>query len=272
MTSRTLLSHDSPSRAPAERCRDLIDIERGTTSARRKNTAATKSLAKITTAPVAAGLQFVGYELPAYADQPTAIPSAPSGSEQQVQTVQIARTDIVTTLVSARDAYSVTSKPRIAFDPYSRTSDDFANNPNNLVIHWPFSQGVPIASGFGPRKSPCGGCSSFHEGLDLTPGAGTPFQAIADGVVSEVGNPSGSFGVSAVVDHFIDGQQVSSLYGHMQRGSLNVSVGDTIKKGQIVGSVGSTGASSGPRLHISILLGGTVPIDPFAYLKLKVGS
>jgi murein DD-endopeptidase MepM/ murein hydrolase activator NlpD len=231
----------------------------------------TKSFAKIATASVAVGLLLGSYILPAYAGKPPAAPSTPSGSEQ-VQAIQIARTDIVTTLTSARDAYSVTEKPRIAFNPYSRTSDDFANNPSNLVIQWPFSQGVPIASGFGPRKSPCRGCSSFHEGLDLTPGVGTPIQSIADGMVSEVGNPSGSFGVYAVVDHVIDGQKVSSLYGHMQRGSLNVSVGDTIKKGQIVGNVGSTGASSGPHLHISILLGGTVPIDPFAYLRLKVGS
>jgi murein DD-endopeptidase MepM/ murein hydrolase activator NlpD len=271
LTSRIPLSQNSAAQSPAVRRRDLIASERRTTHTRWKKTAAAKSFAKIATASMAVALLFVGYILPAYAGQPT-VPSAITGPEPRVQAVQIARTDIVTTLASARDAYSVTSKPRIVFNPYSRTSDDFANNPNNLLIQWPFSQGVPIASGFGPRKSPCGGCSSFHEGLDLTPGVGTPIQAIADGVVSEVGNPSGSFGVYAVVDHVIDGQKVSSLYGHMQRGSLNVSVGDTIKKGQIVGSVGSTGASSGPHLHISILLGGTVPIDPFAYLKLKVGS
>jgi len=254
------------------RRRDLIASERRAAESRPRATAVTKSFAKIVTASVAVGLLLGGYILPAYAGKPPVATSTPSETAQQVQAIRIARTDIVTTLTSARDAYSVTEKPRIAFNPYSRTSDDFANNPNNLVIQWPFSQGVPVASGFGPRKSPCRGCSSFHEGLDLTPGVGTPVQAIADGVVSEVGNPSGSFGVYAVVDHVIDGQKVSSLYGHMQRGSLNVSVGDTIKKGQIVGSVGSTGASSGPHLHISILLGGTVPIDPFAYLKLKVGS
>lgn len=269
MISRKPLSRNSTSRAASVRRRDLIASERRTTHARQERGAAAQSVAKITTASVAVALLFVGYILPAYAGQPTVTPTTTSGSHQRVE---IARTDIVTTLVSARDAYSVTTKPRIAFNPYSRISDDFANNPNNRVIQWPFSQGVPIASGFGPRKSPCRGCSSFHEGLDLTPGVGTPIQAIADGVVSEVGNPSGSFGVYAVIDHVIDGQKVSSLYGHMLRGSLNVSVGDTIKKGQIVGSVGSTGASSGPHLHISILLGGTVPIDPFAYLKLKVGS
>lgn len=97
-------------------------------------------------------------------------------------------------------------------------------------------------------------------------------QAIATRVVSEVGNPSGSFGVYAGIDQVIDGQQASSLYGAMLRGSLTVSVGDSIKKGEIVGSVGSTGSSSGPHLCVSILIGGTIPIDPFACVKAKVGS
>lgn len=101
---------------------------------------------------------------------------------------------------------------------------------------------------------------------------GTSVQAIATGVVSEVGNPFGSFGVCAGIDQIIDGQQASSLYGHRLRGSLTVSVGESIKKGEIVGSVGSTGTTSGPLLHISILIGGTIPIDPFAYVKAKVGS
>jgi murein DD-endopeptidase MepM/ murein hydrolase activator NlpD len=101
---------------------------------------------------------------------------------------------------------------------------------------------------------------------------GASVQAIATGVVSEVGNPSGSFGVYAGIDQVIDGQQASSLYGHMLRGSFTVSVGDSIKKGEIVGSVGSTGTSSGPLLHIIIPIGGTIPIDPFADVKAKVGS
>ena len=95
---------------------------------------------------------------------------------------------------------------------------------------------------------------------------------IATGAVSGVGNPSGSFGVYAGIDQVIDVEQASGLSGHMLRGSLTVSVGESIKKGEIVGSVGSTGTTSGPLLHISILIGGTIPIDPFAYVKAKVGS
>ena len=228
--------------------RDLIVSKRRATHARPSVTAVTKPFAKIATAPVAVGLLFAGYFVPASAGQSPSAISAPVGSEQQVRAIQIARTDIATTLVSARDAHSVRSQPRIAFYSSARTSHNFA-----------------------PRKSPCRGCSSLHKGLDLTPRVGTPIQAFADGVVSEAGNPSGCFGAYAVIDHVIDGQQVSSLYGHMRRGSLNISVVDTIKNIQIVGRLGSTGASSGPLLHINILLGGTVPTAPFAYLELKFG-
>ena len=251
--------------------RESIAGERS--SARRPTTlhAALKSAAKVVTAAAATGLLLMTYILPAYADQRTAAspPLLPSATrEAQKLSVNSA----VEADPAPRDGYAVTRKPKVAAIAYSRTADNFANNPANLVIQWPFSQGVPIASGFGPRVPPCSGCSSLHEGLDLNPGAGTPIQAIADGVVSDIGNPSGSFGVYAVIDHVIDGQKVSSLYAHMMLGTLAIGVGDTVKKGQLVAQVGSTGASSGAHLHLGILLNGTTPTDPYAWLKQKVGS
>lgn len=273
MTSPIFPLHDGASPAPAAR-RDFIASERRRiatpprTSAQRKTTAVTKSSAKIATVPSIFGLPFAGYTPPAYAAKPPAATSPFSGAGHEVPSIHMARTDTATNRAFARDALSVVVKPKIASNPYVRVSDEFANNPNNLDIQWSFSQGVPISSGFGPRSAPCGGCSSFYEGLDLTPGVGTPIQAIADGKVSEVGNPSGSFGLYAV----IDGQRVSSLFGHMQRGSLNGQAGKRIKKRGIVGSLGSTGARTGRYLHIRILLGGEIPIDPFAYLESKVGA
>ncbi|OJX78865.1 MAG: hypothetical protein BGO91_12955 [Leifsonia sp. 71-9] len=111
----------------------------------------------------------------------------------------------------------------------------------------------------------------MHQGIDMNPGAGTPIQIIADGVVYEIGNPSGELGVYAIIDHVIDGQKVSSLYAHMLQGSLRVQVGDQVKVTDIVGQVGSTGMSTGAHLHFGISLNGT-PIDPFPYMKQKVGS
>ncbi|WP_258046279.1 M23 family metallopeptidase [Leifsonia shinshuensis] len=128
---------------------------------------------------------------------------------------------------------------------------------------------MPISDGFGYRVAPCSGCSSYHEGIDMNPGAGSPIQAIADGVVREVGNPSGSLGVYAIIDHQIDGETVSSLYAHMAYGSLALRVGQTVKVRQLVGLVGSTGASTGAHLHLGISVNGT-PVDPFAWLTQKV--
>jgi murein DD-endopeptidase MepM/ murein hydrolase activator NlpD len=174
-----------------------------------------------------------------------------------------------TTSSSARDGYSITRLVPAGLQPYATTSATFTNNPNSPV-QWPFTHGVPISSGFGYRIAPCGGCSSFHDGIDMTPGIGTPIQAIADGVVSRTGNPSGALGVYAIVDHVIAGQKVSSLYAHMLSGSLAVKVGDRVKVGDLIGLVGNTGQSTGPHLHLGIFLDGTQAVDPFAWLQKEV--
>lgn len=121
------------------------------------------------------------------------------------------------------------------------------------VVQWPVPSGTSMASGYGYRS--CSGCSSFHKGIDLNPGSGYPVQAISDGVVSQVGNPSGSLGVFVKIDHVIDGQPVTSTYGHMQLGSMSLSVGDSVSRGQQLGRVGNTGSSTGPHLHFAIQLG-----------------
>lgn len=152
---------------------------------------------------------------------------------------------------------------------YSRVADTFVNNPAS-PIQWPFQRGVPISSGFGSRTPPCSGCSAFHQGIDMTPGLGTPVQAIADGVVSAVGGPRGSLGAFVRVDHMIDGRRVQSLYAHMLAGSSTLRVGDRLVVGQQVGLVGDTGQSTGAHLHLGILLDGTTPTDPFAWLTARV--
>jgi murein DD-endopeptidase MepM/ murein hydrolase activator NlpD len=83
---------------------------------------------------------------------------------------------------------------------------------------------------------------------------------------------TGFFGVYAVVGHVIAGQQVRDLHGHRLRAPLTVSVSEHIKEGQIIGNVWSTGASSGSHRRFRIFLGGTRLVDPFVYLKARVGS
>jgi len=146
-----------------------------------------------------------------------------------------------------------------------RTAPTYTNNAESAV-QWPFPVGVPISSRFGPRSSPGGIGSTNHKGVDFTPGQGTPINAIAAGVVSHVQrSDAGGLGVYVVIDHVIDGQTISSWYGHMLTGSPLVSEGQAVLVGQPIGSVGNTGTSTGAHMHLEIHEGST-PVDPFAWL------
>jgi murein DD-endopeptidase MepM/ murein hydrolase activator NlpD len=175
---------------------------------------------------------------------------------------------LATSAAPARDAYTVASLVQQIATRYASAarSTEYTNDPNG-TIQWPFPVGVPISSGFGPRVVPgCGYCSTFHQGLDFTPGSGVVIQAIADGVVTSVNSDRGGLGNSVTIDHNINGQKVQSVYGHMLAGSVRVVVGQIIKVTDEVGQVGNSGTSTGTHLHLEIHLNNT-PVDPFAWLK-----
>ncbi|WP_382308009.1 M23 family metallopeptidase [Herbiconiux sp. UC225_62] len=166
----------------------------------------------------------------------------------------------------ARDGYSVRDTAALQAAGF-RIADTFTNNPRG-AIQWPFPVGVPISDGFGARESPGGIGSTDHKGVDFAPGQGTPIQSIADGVVSSVQPYDNSgLGVHVIIDHVVDGQKVSSVYGHMLTGSIQVTEGQVVKVAQPIGLVGNTGASTGPHLHLEIRLDGVTPVDPFAWLQ-----
>ena len=106
--------------------------------------------------------------------------------------------------------------------------------------------------------------------MDLTPGIGTPIQAMADGVVT-VATSDGTYGEYVVIEHLIDGQRVESLYAHMLSGSTAVQVGQQVKVGELVGLVGNTGLSTGAHLHFEVRPDG-VPVAPFVWLPPRVRS
>lgn len=140
---------------------------------------------------------------------------------------------------------------------------------NNITanVQWPFPEGVQITDGYGPRVSPFGdGSSSWHGGVDFTPGEGTPIGSIADGRVSYISESGTTYGVYVEVEHIINGVRVTSQYAHLQPGSVSVKVGDVVQVGDQIAKVGNTGASTGPHLHLETLIeGGTV--DPIYFLK-----
>ncbi|QIS43086.1 peptidoglycan DD-metalloendopeptidase family protein [Clavibacter capsici] len=165
------------------------------------------------------------------------------------------------------DAFTATTPQQIMLAQTSKGAAAFTNDING-TIQWPFASGVPISGVFGKRIAPCSnGCSSNHQGVDFAPGMGAPIQAITDGVVRESVNSDTGLGVHLVIDHVIDGQLVTSVYGHMLPGSMRVKAGDPVKVGQQIGQVGNTGASTGPHLHLEIRMADGTAVDPFAWLQ-----
>jgi murein DD-endopeptidase MepM/ murein hydrolase activator NlpD len=110
----------------------------------------------------------------------------------------------------------------------------------------PIGGGYRVSSGFGYRVHPISGRRSFHDGVDLACGSGTPIHAAASGRVVHAGW-YGAYGIAAIVDH---GSGWSTLYGHCS--SLAVGAGQSVSAGQVIGYVGSTGYSTGPHLHYSV--------------------
>jgi len=139
-------------------------------------------------------------------------------------------------------------------------------------LQWPVALYTSVTDAYGPRVPPCTGCSSFHGGVDLAAGFGNPVYSIAKGVVIETSSPfNTSLGVHVTIEHVIDGQTVTSLYGHMQYGSMPFQVGDTVYTGQQIGLVGNTGASTGAHLHFEIHPGGGSAVDPMAWMYARLG-
>jgi murein DD-endopeptidase MepM/ murein hydrolase activator NlpD len=107
-----------------------------------------------------------------------------------------------------------------------------------------------ITSGFGPRRHPILGYRRMHAGLDFKAGYGAPIFAVTDGTVAYAGR-KGGYGNFVQLNH---GGGLATGYGHMSR--FAVSPGSRVRRGQIIGYVGSTGLSTGPHLHYELYRGG----------------
>ena len=116
-----------------------------------------------------------------------------------------------------------------------------------------------LTSPFGYRTHPVTGQYKFHNGVDLVNDQGTPIYAARSGKVT-VATYGGTYGNYVTINH-CDG--FSSLYAHMTR--YVVRKGDTVKKGQLIGYMGSTGRSTGPHLHFSIFYNGS-SVNPMNYI------
>jgi murein DD-endopeptidase MepM/ murein hydrolase activator NlpD len=122
---------------------------------------------------------------------------------------------------------------------------------------------VEFSSGFGVRSDPFLGRPAMHTGLDFRASTGDPVRATANGKVVTAGW-SGGYGRMVEIDH---GNGLSTRYGHLSE--IGVKVGETVKIGQIIGAVGSTGRSTGPHLHYETRIDGDA-VDPQKFLRAGI--
>lgn len=118
---------------------------------------------------------------------------------------------------------------------------------------------VKLLSGFGYRIHPIYKVPRMHAGIDFTAAQGTPIQATGAGRVVKAERGSG-YGIHVVIDH---GYGYQTLYGHMSK--LDVKEGQMVKRGQTIGRVGSTGASTAPHCHYEVHYRGN-PVNPIQYV------
>lgn len=130
-----------------------------------------------------------------------------------------------------------------------------AANPWKGSFICPLAANYRITSRFGWRIHPINHVRSFHTGMDMACPEGTPIRAVAGGVVILAAD-FGAYGKHVVIDH---GGNISTIYGHCSR--LCVSGGATVRQGQTIGYVGSTGWSTGPHLHFEKQKNGS-PVSP----------
>lgn len=129
--------------------------------------------------------------------------------------------------------------------------------PAGRKLAWPAYAG--ISDDFGPRIHPVFGTNHFHDGVDIEVGSGTPVGAAAGGTVI-MATWYGGYGKSIRIDH---GNGIVTMYSHLS--GYEVSVGQRVSQGDLIGYSGNTGNSTGPHLHFTVILDGT-PVDPMGWL------
>ena len=129
----------------------------------------------------------------------------------------------------------------------------------DISFTWPCPSSSRITSGFGDRSSPTEGASSNHKGIDIGASEGSAVVAAAGGTVV-IATYSASAGNYIMISH---GGGVYTVYMHLS--SIGVSNGESVTRGSTIGTVGSTGYSTGPHLHFGIRINGSY-VNPSSYV------
>ncbi|BDQ12380.1 M23 family metallopeptidase [Sediminibacterium sp. TEGAF015] len=183
--------------------------------------------------------------------------------KKEVQLVQsMGETELVTSMAAQLNNLSL----RMAYQLKSFNAiENMVKNKEKLIAAIPSIQPISnrqlnrVSSGFGYRIDPVYKDRRLHPGLDFTAPIGTPIYATADGVIKDAGFNTGGYGNRVVINH---GFGYETLYAHMVR--IKARVGARVKRGEVIGYVGSTGKSTGPHLHYEVHKNG-IQLDPIYY-------
>jgi len=183
--------------------------------------------------------------------------------KKEMQLVQrMGSTNLVNTIIDQLNNLSL----RIAYQDKSFNElIEMVNNKAKLLAAIPAIQPISnkqlsrIASGFGFRIDPIYKTRKSHMGLDFAAPSGTPIYATADGIIKFSGFSTSGYGNHVIINH---GFGYETLYGHMVR--VGATQGQQVKRGQVIGYVGSTGKSTGPHLHYEVHKSG-VQLDPINF-------
>jgi murein DD-endopeptidase MepM/ murein hydrolase activator NlpD len=145
--------------------------------------------------------------------------------------------------------------------------DDYAHALLAVPVRKPLIGDVDTSSPFGVRRDPFLGRPAIHTGIDLRGDAGEPVRATATGSVTFAGR-RGGYGNMVEIGH---GNGLATRYGHLS--AIDVKVGQTVRIGEVVGKIGSTGRSTGPHLHYETRINGEA-VDPQKFLRagLQLGN
>lgn len=150
-----------------------------------------------------------------------------------------------------------------SFDEVYRMASNKKERQDHIPAIMPLKKNeCQIISGFGTRYHPILHYRRMHSGVDLSAKTGTPIYATGDGVVTTAGrnDPALSgYGVAVLIDH---GYGYKTLYGHMSE--VKVKAGQQVKRGELIGLVGSTGLASGPHCHYEVWINGK-KVNPVYY-------
>ncbi|GEN53266.1 murein hydrolase activator EnvC family protein [Halobacillus faecis] len=150
---------------------------------------------------------------------------------------------------SSSNTSSNNSSSNSSSDSSSSSTSDSSSSNSGSLFSWPTN--ARVTSEYDRNRiHPITGVPKLHSGIDQAAGGTVPIRAAADGTVIRA-NYSSSYGYVVMISHRINGQTFTTVYAHMRSG-LGVSSGQSVSRGQFLGNMGSTGASTGQHLHFEI--------------------